>query len=551
MAEFSGMNIEAILGVADQLRTQATKINTTMRDVDRVIALAGQHWQGPNVPQFRTRWEGQYRRAGLATAEQLNNLADIARRNAETQRTTSNTLEGATDGGLNTGGGGGGGGQSWFQSGLDWLGDKVSDGIGWVGDQVDAGAQWVDHAVDTAIDWSGTAVGWVGDQATAGADWLTDRATDVGNFFTSIGGDIYGFVAPRVQAAIPALDRFVDGVGIAASQWTQLFTDGRVPQLTEVLASGAIVLGTGAGVIWNVASGKDNKLLDPGTPTAGQPVSAGSNAAPITDFAGLTQATMDVYGEDKGIRVTAVTGTDGVTRYIVNIPGTETEGGPGALASWLENTNGRNWSANLYAVAQGSAATDARAVVLAMQNAGIPAGAEVVLSGHSQGGIVAANLAADPSFGYDVKGVVTYGSPVQAADFPPGSDIPVLSINHGNEVGFLPVGPMGLPVPVVTQIGDLVPQLDLAGIPALPFLPIPMPYGPGGNITTIDLPPVGSSFFDMTANHEQVGYINSLNNATASQQQTIAGFENSAGLSDFYQGPGTTTTSVYVEYGGK
>ena len=549
MAEFSGMNIEAILGVADQLRTQATKINTTMRDVDRVIALAGRNWQGPNVPQFRTRWEGQYRRAGLATAEQLNNLADIARRNAETQRTTSNTLEGATDGGLNTGGGGGGGGQSWFQSGLDWLGDKVSDGIGWVGDQVDAGAQWVDHAVDTAIDWSGTAVGWVGDQATAGADWLTDRATDVGNFFTSIGGDIYGFVAPRVQAAIPALDRFVDGVGIAASQWTQLFTEGRVPQLSEVLASGAIVLGTGTGVIWNAFSGKDNKLLDPGTPTAGQPVSAGSNAAPITDFAGLTQATMDVYGEDKGIRVTAVTGTDGVTRYIVNIPGTETEGGPGALASWLENTNGRNWSANLYAMAQGSSATNAQAVQLAMQNAGIPPGAEVLLTGHSQGGLVAANLAADPSFAYDVKGIVAYGSPVQCADFPLGSTIPVLSINHGNEISLVP-GPYGLPTPTVTQVGDLVPQLDLGGALLSQQL-LPLPIGPGGNITSIDLPPVGSSYFDPAANHEQLEYIKSLGNATASQQQTIADFERAAGLPAFYQGAGTTTTRVTVEFGGK
>ena len=288
MAEFSGMNIEAILGVADQLRTQATKINTTMRDVDRVIALAGQHWQGPNVPQFRTRWEGQYRRAGLATAEQLNNLADIARRNAETQRTTSNTLDGATGSGLPTGGGGnpGGGNPSWWQSGLDWLGDKVTDGIDWVGDQVDAGAQWVEHAVDTATDW-------VGDRAAAGADWLANRATDVANLFTSIGGEVYGFVAPRVQAVIPALERYAEGMGIFASQFTRLVTEGRYPQESEVLASVAILLGTHHGMVLNLLTGQDVKLLDPGTPTAGRPVPVGSNAAPITNFATLTQATMD------------------------------------------------------------------------------------------------------------------------------------------------------------------------------------------------------------------------------------------------------------------
>ena len=258
---------------------------------------------------------------------------------------------------------------------------------------------------------------------------------------------------------------------------------------------------------------------------------------------------MDVYGGE-GIRVDAVTGADGVTRYVVNIPGTETPGGAFAPASWLENTNGRNWSANLYAMAQGSSATNAQAVQLAMQNAGIPPGAEVLLTGHSQGGLVASNLAADPSFDYNVKGIVTYGSPVQCADFPPGSDIPVLSINHGNEVTWT-LGPGLVPMPVLTQIGDIVPQTDFGGAIAWP-IPLPLPNGPGGNITTIDLPAVGPNYFDMRANHEQVGYINSLNNATtAQQQQTIANFENTAGLSNFYQGPGTTTTSVYVGYGGK
>ena len=53
------------------------------------------------------------------------------------------------------------------------------------------------------------------------------------------------------------------------------------------------------------------------------------------------------------------------------------------------------------------------------------------------------------------------------------------------------------------------------------------------------------------ANHEQLEYIKSLGNATASQQQTIADFERAAGLPAFYQGAGTTTTRVTVEFGGK
>jgi poly(3-hydroxybutyrate) depolymerase len=88
-----------------------------------------------------------------------------------------------------------------------------------------------------------------------------------------------------------------------------------------------------------------------------------------------------------------------------------------------------------------------RAVLDAMQQAGIPAGSDVVLTGFSQGGIMAANLAADSSFPYNPIGVVTNGSPVDNFHVPP--NVPVYAFQHAT---------------------DVVPMLDgsLVGVPGLP-----------------------------------------------------------------------------------
>ena len=67
------------------------------------------------------------------------------------------------------------------------------------------------------------------------------------------------------------------------------------------------------------------------------------------------------------------------------------------------------------------------AVLLAMKD--IPEGAQVMFMGHSQRGIVAAALASDAQTAkYDVRGVLTYGSPVGRIDIPEG--IKVLSVEH-------------------------------------------------------------------------------------------------------------------------
>ena len=505
----SGMDVDSILGVADRLSSQASRLDDALRGVDRVVAIAMQNWRGPDISQFKTRWEGQYRRAGLSTSRDLRDLADVARRNALAQRETSNTL--------------GGGAVASFP-GVIPAGQITPITAGWVKD----GLEWLGRTTAAGVEWVADAAEWVGGKVVDGAEW--------------IGATV---VAPRVEALIAGAERFDQALEVRDSQWTRLFTEGRVPQVSEVLASGLLVAGTGLGVVLNTATGVDVKVFDPGKPSASQPVPTvvkDNKNTPITDFESLTKATMDVY-DNQGIRVDAVTGNDGVIRYVVTIPGTESRG-PGDIRSWLGNDNAHNWGSNLWGVAMGSSATYAQAVQQAMVNAGIPTdrSAEVLLTGHSQGGIVASNLAADPAFTsmFKVEGVVTYGSPIDCADLPANS-APVLSIAHGNSIG-ITSGPLGIPLPKI-QLGDLVPQLDLGGA----IVPAPG----SGNVTDVKLPPVGNSFLNFTANHEQAGYENSLKNAPAAQSQAIAAFEQQNDLGKFYSGEGTPTTSVRVQVSGK
>jgi alpha-beta hydrolase superfamily lysophospholipase len=90
-------------------------------------------------------------------------------------------------------------------------------------------------------------------------------------------------------------------------------------------------------------------------------------------------------------------------------------------------------SSNLRAIA-GDTSAVGLAVAAALRDAGVRRGEPLLLTGHSQGGLVAASLAANPSFNstYTVKGVLTAGSPV--ANIPVLPHIQVLSLEHVQDV---------------------------------------------------------------------------------------------------------------------
>jgi hypothetical protein len=152
------------------------------------------------------------------------------------------------------------------------------------------------------------------------------------------------------------------------------------------------------------------------------------------------RSTADVV---RGIAATEAVGGGAVTiqridsgeevRYIVYIPGTSD------ITPW--STNPSDWQSN-FAAASGLMSDSMLAVDAAMKSAGIPADAAVMLTGHSQGGIVAMALASSPAFAerFRVTHVVTTGAPV--APFTPPDSVQSLHFEHTE---------------------DIVPALDFAG----------------------------------------------------------------------------------------
>ena len=107
---------------------------------------------------------------------------------------------------------------------------------------------------------------------------------------------------------------------------------------------------------------------------------------------------------------------------VVYIPGTQTVGlGEGA--------NPLDMASNIQAISSYGEAASERAVLLAMKQAGIESNDEVILVGHSQGGMVAGNLAAFPS-GFVAAGLVAFGAPLAHNK---NLKAPVMAIEHVND----------------------------------------------------------------------------------------------------------------------
>ena len=165
------------------------------------------------------------------------------------------------------------------------------------------------------------------------------------------------------------------------------------------------------------------------------------------------------------IRIQTIRGADGQERYIVHVPPTQgvplmpgnpgdVGAWPGVIGAWNEQGQPFGWANNIYAMA-GRENAGANAVKGAMAEAGIPPGADIAFVGHSQGGLVASQLADDPAFNsssgaegsYNVTDIFTVGSPVQTYTPAQGSTN-VLNVHH---------------VATDEHGGDFVPKLDLEG----------------------------------------------------------------------------------------
>lgn len=132
-------------------------------------------------------------------------------------------------------------------------------------------------------------------------------------------------------------------------------------------------------------------------------------------------ATAIPAGDKKGqVRIDRFVTPDGRYKYTVAIDGTRDWG-----------TNGKepfNLASNLNSYS-GHDSESVRAVKEAMKKAGITGADEVEISGHSQGGMIASDIARSREF--NVKHVTTFGSPVDQSVLPRGVD--GLAIAHQND----------------------------------------------------------------------------------------------------------------------
>ena len=131
------------------------------------------------------------------------------------------------------------------------------------------------------------------------------------------------------------------------------------------------------------------------------------------------------------IEVQSFTGDDGVARHVVYLPGTDD------MAALPTGDLVRDMETN-YQLIGGTDSAYGRGIRSALLDAGLD-GKAVMLVGHSQGGMVATSLAADPDFThkFDVEHVLTAGSPTaQVAQLPDGTQALHLE-NRGDAVPLL------------------------------------------------------------------------------------------------------------------
>lgn len=336
-----------------------------------------------------------------------------------------------------------------------------------------------------------------------------------------------GAIAPVVQRTAPPapqakgwLQRRIDAFSAAIARWTQ--TDNRFTRHILELLQGKdvpvatiaadILLATGQtlGAVVNAVTGEDHRIFAEGPGSIGTPIAVSNPIQPrsLPDLMqGVTDSYNDPAGPDGSVRILTINNANGQRAFVVDIAGTE---------RWWPHATGasRDLTANLALVSHGPTAV-AEAVRKAMDAAGIPSGAPVMLIGHSQGGMVGAGLTADPAFmaRYNVTHLATYGSPIDYVDIPPS--VQVLPLQH---------------------VGDWVPHADLEDEPTL--------FGERNHYPTVTLPRASETPWG-SHNHEL--YMQSVRNALASdspQGGQIRNFQR--GLDDFLVGDGESASAVDV-----
>lgn len=476
-----GLDPQDCHDLAKLLKNSAHQLERTGAQLNQTVTRTG--WQGPDSQRFRSQWPGNRTRLNQ-TAKDLEDIATVVLREiAEQERASS-----ANDGG----------GSLWdglLDAGKG-LWDDFTDGVG------------------NAIDTVGDGLGWLGAHAE-------------GNFTQATG-------------------TFLTNLNHLGNMGLDIFS-GNPPSVSGLFAQIVLTGGSGANsfLVHSTGGLLNAHLFDDGSPSVGDPRAIPqSSKNPLqmpTSVASIFGSVEDAYAmsdvpgtEDGDIRIVSVKQDDGTYAYIVNIPGTEQWGPTGSGQA-------RDLTSNLMLVA-GQSTTAQQDIVLAMERAGIPPGAPVMLAGHSQGGMLAAQLGSDQEFlsQYNVTNIMTVGSPIDTSTIDPR--INVLAAQHE---------------------GDLVPKLDLGGVDthlSMPGTPsnttvVTMDDPPRdtlGNILHYTPSPLGNSvqsIRDVINNHATENYVSDLKNT--SKYPELAVYEQDPSMTAFLSDDPERVTGMDIPVGRK
>lgn len=435
---FYGMDIESGLRLSDEFARASERLLSLSVSLTPLITTT--LWHGPDGQKFQGDWPG-HRQQLIGTAHALKAASNAVRRNVQEQLSAS----------------GNEGGAAAQQGGTPSLFDLLVGNVAGTMEDLWEGASGFVSTVDDSV-----RDGWnlLQDIAPYRLGNLMDAGANLGDQFGQLND--------------------------MAWRW---MTEGEPPSITE-LSSNTLLLAAGLATlaITTRTLGSFNPhLFDDGRPVAGdpRPVDVGKPGAVDSDkrlktpvpstISAILGGTMAAYADqgkpgapDTGIRITTVLKPGEPPAYIVSIPGT-TRWEPDGAANPTDLTG------NLE-LAGGNLSTAAEAVRLAMEKAGIPPGAPVMLSGHSQGGMIAAALASNPEFTdqFNVTNLVTFGSPVDSSQIP--ADIDVLALQHEGD----PVPKVDLGDATLTPDGRISTSQDNAATKVTlpnPSVPDPDPAG--------------------------------------------------------------------------
>ena len=501
MSAFCGMDPAQVRDHARRLQDSSAQVEQLRLRLDAAVRAAA--WEGEDAHAFREHWEHVATTRLRDLGEELSARSQRSLTEADAQDAASRGDAGLPGGDATRSPGGPGPGA-----------DGPGAGDGPLPDLAGAASDALGHGLDAGID-------------------LLE------------GG--FGALGMRTEG-IAQFQRDADHLGGILEDW---MTGERVPTLAELGAASLLTAGSAGVGLYEAATGQDTPFLDdrPGgivTDVRTEPLPA-QGPQTLQDLVVANDALRPggaaaVEAGQIGIqRIRPAGGGESV--YVVQVPPTEGSGITEVPAAYGGQGNSRDWGSNLRLVAgqDPAAMDDVRAALTAAQ---VPAGAEVMIVGHSQGGIVASHLAADPTFNsasgapgtYDVTHTFSVGSPVQTV-IPAQADTQSVNVGHEASLG---AGGFG---------GDLIAETDLGG------LQVDGEHLAAPNRHEVTLGPYPGTSWNpvpvLERNHDTVGpghdpdqgYAGSVGRATAGDP-TLSALQRD--LSGRYLGEGTEVLSSQV-----